>query len=57
MPRIGFLLKVRKDRLAEYKERHRAVWPEMLAADPMRAPCGSKKFSIWSRVGIAHPAC
>ena len=32
MPRIGFLLKVRKDRLAEYKERHRAVWPEMLAA-------------------------
>ena len=32
MPRIGFLLKVRKDRLAEYKERHRAVWPDMLAA-------------------------
>ena len=32
MPRIGFLLKVRKDRLAEYKERHRTVWPEMLAA-------------------------
>src|SRR5579864_4044079 len=30
--RICFLLKVKKDRLTEYKERHRAVWPEMLSA-------------------------
>jgi L-rhamnose mutarotase len=30
--RIGFVLKVRKDRLEEYKARHREVWPEMLAA-------------------------
>jgi L-rhamnose mutarotase len=30
--RICFLLQVKKDRLAEYKERHRAVWPEMLSA-------------------------
>jgi L-rhamnose mutarotase len=30
--RVCFLLRVRSDRLDEYKERHRAVWPEMLDA-------------------------
>lgn len=30
--RVCFLLKVRQDRLAEYRERHAAVWPEMLDA-------------------------
>jgi L-rhamnose mutarotase len=30
--RVCFLLRVRGDRLDEYKERHRDVWPEMLAA-------------------------
>ena len=32
MQRIGFMLKVKKDRLEEYKRRHAAVWPDMLAA-------------------------
>jgi L-rhamnose mutarotase len=32
MQRVCFLLQVRPERLAEYKERHRAVWPEMLDA-------------------------
>jgi L-rhamnose mutarotase len=32
MKRICFVLQVKADRLEEYKERHRAVWPEMLAA-------------------------
>lgn len=32
MQRVCFLLKVREDRLAEYRERHAAVWPEMLEA-------------------------
>lgn len=32
MKRIGFLLKVRPEKLQEYKEHHKAVWPEMLAA-------------------------
>ena len=32
MERVCFLLKVRPERLAEYKERHKAVWPDMLAA-------------------------
>jgi L-rhamnose mutarotase len=30
--RVCFLLRVRPERLEEYKERHRAVWPEMLDA-------------------------
>ena len=32
MQRICFLLQVKPDRLKEYKQRHRAVWPEMLDA-------------------------
>ncbi|MPY88015.1 MAG: L-rhamnose mutarotase [Luteitalea sp.] len=32
MERVCFLLRVCPDRLEEYKERHRAVWPEMLEA-------------------------
>ena len=32
MERVGFLLKVRKERMADYKKHHEAVWPEMLAA-------------------------
>jgi L-rhamnose mutarotase len=30
--RVCFLLRVRPDRLDEYRERHRAVWPEMQQA-------------------------
>ncbi len=29
MERVCFLLQVRPERLEEYKERHRRVWPEM----------------------------
>ena len=32
MTRVCFLLRVKKRRLAEYKRRHKKVWPEMLAA-------------------------
>ena len=32
MERICFVLQVKKDRLEEYKERHRSVWPEMIDA-------------------------
>ncbi|MDC0765435.1 L-rhamnose mutarotase [Streptomyces sp. HD] len=32
MQRVCFLLKVREGKLAEYRERHAAVWPEMLEA-------------------------
>ncbi|MCY4525169.1 MAG: L-rhamnose mutarotase [Anaerolineaceae bacterium] len=32
MQRVCFLLKVRQERMEEYVERHREVWPEMLNA-------------------------
>jgi L-rhamnose mutarotase len=32
MKRVGFLLKVKPDRLEEYKARHESVWEEMLDA-------------------------
>jgi L-rhamnose mutarotase len=32
MQRICFVLQVKPERLAEYKERHRQVWPEMKTA-------------------------
>ncbi|MGY0071443.1 L-rhamnose mutarotase [Streptomyces sp. QTS137] len=32
MQRVCFLLKVRQDRIAEYRERHAAVWPGMCEA-------------------------
>lgn len=32
MQRVCFRLRVRPERLAEYRERHSAVWPEMLRA-------------------------
>jgi len=32
MKRVCFLLQVRPERLTEYRERHKAVWPEMLQA-------------------------
>ena len=32
MERVCFQLQVRPERLEEYKERHRSVWPEMLQA-------------------------
>lgn len=44
MRRVCFLLKVRSDRLAEYRERHAEVWPEMLAA--LRAS-GWRNYSLF----------
>lgn len=32
MQRVGFLLKVKPDKLDEYKKHHEHVWPEMLDA-------------------------
>jgi L-rhamnose mutarotase len=44
--RVCFLLKVRPERLAEYKERHKAVWPEMLAA---LREAGWRNYSLFLR--------
>lgn len=32
MQRVGFLLKVKEDKIDQYKKHHEAVWPEMLNA-------------------------
>ncbi len=32
MQRVGFLLKVKPEMIPEYRRRHEAVWPDMLAA-------------------------
>ena len=32
MKRVGFMLKVKQERIEEYKEHHRNVWPDMLEA-------------------------
>jgi len=42
--RVCFLAQVRQDRLAEYRQRHQEVWPEMLAA--LRA-AGWGNYSIF----------
>jgi L-rhamnose mutarotase len=44
--RICFLLKVRAEKLEEYKARHAAVWPEML--DALRAT-GWRNYSLFLR--------
>ena len=46
MQRVCFLLKVRADRLDEYRERHRTVWPEM--QDALRAT-GWHNYSLFLR--------
>ncbi|KUL64446.1 L-rhamnose mutarotase [Streptomyces violaceusniger] len=46
MRRVCFLLKVRQDRIEEYRERHEAVWPEMRAA---LAETGWYNYSLFLR--------
>ena len=46
LKRVCFLLKVKRDRLAEYKKRHEAVWPEMLQA---LTKAGWSNYSLFLR--------
>ena len=46
MQRVCFLLKVRPERLAKYKEWHKAVWPEMLEA---LRETGWRNYSLFLR--------
>ncbi|HTJ67473.1 MAG TPA: L-rhamnose mutarotase [Actinospica sp.] len=46
MTRYCFTLHVRPDRLAEYRERHAAVWPDMLRA---LRDAGWRNYSIFAR--------
>lgn len=44
MARVCFVSKVRLDRLDEYRERHAAVWPEMLEA---LRDCGWRDYHLF----------
>jgi L-rhamnose mutarotase len=44
--RVCFLLQVRPERVATYRERHRAVWPEMRAA---LSQAGWHNYSLFLR--------
>jgi len=46
MQRVCFVLRVKPERLAEYKERHRNVWPEMQAA---LREAGWQNYSLFLR--------
>ena len=46
MERVCFQLHVRPERIAEYRERHRAVWPEMLEA---LSEAGWSNYSLFLR--------
>jgi L-rhamnose mutarotase len=46
LERVCFQLHVRPERIDEYRERHRAVWPEML--DALRAT-GWSNYSLFLR--------
>ncbi|NTU78841.1 MAG: L-rhamnose mutarotase [Chloroflexales bacterium] len=46
MQRVAFVLKVRAEKLDEYKAHHQRVWPEMLAA--LRA-AGWHNYSLFVR--------
>ena len=46
MERVCFQLQIKPDRLAEYRERHAAVWPSMLEAI---AASGRRNYSLFLR--------
>lgn len=46
MQRVCFILQVRPDRLEDYKERHRLVWPEMQQA---LRETGWRNYSLFLR--------
>jgi L-rhamnose mutarotase len=46
MQRHCFIIKVKQDRMDEYKDRHAAVWPEMLQA---LSDAGWRNYSLFLR--------
>ncbi len=46
MTRVSFLLKVRPEKIAEYKAHHQTVWPDMLAA---LSKTGWHNYSLFMR--------
>ncbi|MDX6537086.1 MAG: L-rhamnose mutarotase [Gaiellales bacterium] len=55
MARVCFQLQVQPDRIAEYRERHAAVWPEMRAA---LSEAGWRDYSLFiSPAGLVIGVC
>ena len=46
MQRMGFVLGIKPEAIAEYKRIHTAVWPEVLA---MIAACNIRNYSIYMK--------
>ena len=46
MQRVGFCFKIKPDRIPEYVERHKTVWPEMLSA---LRDAGWRNYSLFLR--------
>ncbi len=44
MQRIGFLIRVKPDKLDEYKRLHAQVWPELLEE---LSKAGMRNYSLW----------
>ena len=44
MQRIGFLIRVRPEKLDEYKKHHNPIWPELLAE---LKTAGMRNYSLW----------
>ena len=49
MKRFGWVIKVKKEKLDEYKRLHAAVWPEVLK---MIKECNIQNYSIYHRDGL-----
>ena len=45
MRRVAFLFRVKPEKLAEYREHHRSVWPEMLDAHRRTGWCNYSLFA------------
>jgi L-rhamnose mutarotase len=46
MQRVGFLIRVKAEKLEEYKKIHAEVWPDLLAE--LKA-AGMRNYSLWLR--------
>ena len=44
MQRVGFMLRVRPDRIEDYRRLHNPIWPELTAA--LRA-AGMRNYTLW----------
>ena len=44
MQRVGFLIKVKPEKIAEYRQLHNPIWPELAAA---LKDAGMRNYTLW----------